>query len=131
MAAHYDQIGKDYTARRSPDPRIENAISARLGTASRILNIGAGAGAYEPRDREVVAVEPVGERLAMPGREAGVVEWKANEGAALGPGDLLATLELENPENVTMVSTFEGNLQIKGWGSTSRPANAQALARNP
>jgi hypothetical protein len=33
-------------------------VLAALGDARTVLNVGAGAGSYEPRDREVVAVEP-------------------------------------------------------------------------
>jgi SAM-dependent methyltransferase len=54
----YDRIGVGYTAHRQPDPRIASAIWAALGDARTVLNVGAGAGAYEPPDREVVAVEP-------------------------------------------------------------------------
>ena len=34
------------------------AILDALGAASSVVNVGAGAGSYEPRDRRVVAVEP-------------------------------------------------------------------------
>jgi ubiquinone/menaquinone biosynthesis C-methylase UbiE len=54
----YDQIGAGYAARRQPDPRIAAAILEAIGDAHRILNVGAGSGSYEPRDREVLAVEP-------------------------------------------------------------------------
>ena len=57
--------------------------------------------------------------------EAGVVEWKANEGAALSPGDLLATLELDNPENVASTTVFAGEMKVEGWGALTRPANAK------
>mmetsp|Transcript_17848 Transcript_17848/g.40959 ORF Transcript_17848/g.40959 Transcript_17848/m.40959 type:complete len:2358 (-) Transcript_17848:336-7409(-) len=57
--------------------------------------------------------------------ESGVVEWKANEGAALSPGDLLATLELDNPENVATTTVFHGNMNVEGWGASTRPANAK------
>ncbi len=57
--------------------------------------------------------------------EAGVVEWKANEGAALSPGDLLATLELDNPENVASTTIFEGNMSVEGWGASKRPSNVK------
>lgn len=57
--------------------------------------------------------------------EAGVVEWKANEGAALSPGDLLATLKLDNPENVASTTVFVGNLSVEGSGALRRPANAK------
>jgi SAM-dependent methyltransferase len=54
----YDRIGRGYTTTRRPDPRIAAAIGAALGNARTLVNVGAGAGAYEPRDRRVVAVEP-------------------------------------------------------------------------
>ena len=54
----YDEIGRTYTATRREDPRIAAAISAALGDAKSVLNVGAGAGAYEPKDREVLALEP-------------------------------------------------------------------------
>jgi SAM-dependent methyltransferase len=51
-------MGVGYTEVRRADPRIEARIHAALGDARVVLNVGAGAGSYEPRDREVVAVEP-------------------------------------------------------------------------
>ncbi len=54
----YDTIGVDYTRHRRPDPRIAAQIHAALGDAERIVNVGAGAGSYEPTDRTVVAVDP-------------------------------------------------------------------------
>jgi SAM-dependent methyltransferase len=43
---------------RREDPRIAARIRAALGDARTVLNVGAGAGAYEPPDLDVVAVEP-------------------------------------------------------------------------
>ena len=54
----YDQIGGGYGAYRRPDPRIAAAIVHAFGDADTVLNVGAGAGSYEPTDRTVVAVEP-------------------------------------------------------------------------
>jgi len=54
----YDRIGHGYAALRRPDPTIAAAIHAALGSAATVVNIGAGAGAYEPDDRWVLAVEP-------------------------------------------------------------------------
>jgi SAM-dependent methyltransferase len=54
----YDTHGRDYAQRRRADPRFEAAIEAALGDARTVLNVGAGAGSYEPRDRWVLAVEP-------------------------------------------------------------------------
>ena len=49
----YDRIGRTYTGTRRPDPRIAAAIWDALGDARTVLNVGAGAGAYEPPDRDV------------------------------------------------------------------------------
>jgi SAM-dependent methyltransferase len=54
----YDRIGTSYTTTRRPDPRIAAAIERALGDARTVVNVGAGAGGYEPADREVTAVEP-------------------------------------------------------------------------
>ncbi|MGH7820562.1 MAG: class I SAM-dependent methyltransferase [Candidatus Binatia bacterium] len=54
----YDRIGHGYRRRRRPDPRIGARILRALGSSSSVVNVGAGAGSYEPRDRRVVAVEP-------------------------------------------------------------------------
>ena len=58
MSVLYDSLGKGYTAVRREDPRIAARIRAALGDARTVVNVGAGAGAYEPRDLDVVAVEP-------------------------------------------------------------------------
>jgi SAM-dependent methyltransferase len=54
----YDTHGRDYAQRRRADPRFAAAILATLGDARTVLNVGAGAGSYEPSDRWVLAVEP-------------------------------------------------------------------------
>ena len=67
MVPLYDRIGRDYSARRKPDPRIAGAILRALGDAGTVVNVGAGAGAYEPIDRQVVAVEPSRTMIAQRG----------------------------------------------------------------
>jgi SAM-dependent methyltransferase len=64
-AAHYDTIGRGYTRTRRPDPRIERQVWSALGDATSVVNVGAGAGSYEPRDRFVVAVDPSDVMLAQ------------------------------------------------------------------
>jgi len=54
----YDAIGRTYRTTRAPDPRIAAAIDSALGDARSVLNVGAGTGSYEPRAREVIALEP-------------------------------------------------------------------------
>lgn len=62
MASHqvpvYDHIGGQYSGGRQQDPRIAARVWAALADASPVVNVGAGSGSYEPRDRRVVAVEP-------------------------------------------------------------------------
>ncbi|MGE3166639.1 MAG: class I SAM-dependent methyltransferase [Planctomycetota bacterium] len=58
MATLYDRIGLHYGDLRRPDPRVLECLLQGLGGAKSILNVGAGAGSYEPRDRAVVALEP-------------------------------------------------------------------------
>jgi SAM-dependent methyltransferase len=55
---NYDKYGGLYSGQRRTDPRIAAFINKALGNAKTVLNVGAGAGSYEPEDRYVVAVEP-------------------------------------------------------------------------
>ncbi len=54
----YGTIGVGYATYRRPDPRIAAAINAALDGARTVINVGAGAGSYEPAERLVTAVEP-------------------------------------------------------------------------
>ncbi|CAB3773956.1 ubiquinone biosynthesis protein [Burkholderia sp. MSh2] len=56
--ANYGSIGTNYTLYRQPDPYIDGCIRKALGDTRSVLNVGAGAGSYEPLDRDVTAVEP-------------------------------------------------------------------------
>jgi SAM-dependent methyltransferase len=54
----YDTIGRTYASTRRADPRIARQIAAALGTATRIVNVGAGTGSYEPSGRVAAACDP-------------------------------------------------------------------------
>jgi SAM-dependent methyltransferase len=54
----YEEHGRTYARNRREDPRIAARIEAALGDARTVVNVGAGAGSYEPADRWVLAVEP-------------------------------------------------------------------------
>lgn len=54
----YGTAGIDYAMYRQPEPFIAAKVLAALGNARHVLNVGAGAGSYEPTDRQVTAVEP-------------------------------------------------------------------------
>ncbi|MBC7791417.1 MAG: class I SAM-dependent methyltransferase [Anaerolineae bacterium] len=74
----YDRIGQSYSAHRQEDPRLALAVRTALGPARSVVNVGAGAGSYEPKDLAVVAVEPSSTMIAQRGvRAAPVVQAKA------------------------------------------------------
>ncbi len=54
----YGRHGIGYAHHRREDGRIAAVVHRALGTARTVVNVGAGAGSYEPPDRTVVAVEP-------------------------------------------------------------------------
>ena len=66
----YEAHGGGYAFQRRPDPRIAALVHAALGDARTVINVGAGAGSYEPEDRHVVAVEPAAKMRAQRPRTA-------------------------------------------------------------
>ena len=54
----YETHGQGYAQQRRADPRIAALIHQALGSARTVINVGAGAGSYEPEDRYVLALEP-------------------------------------------------------------------------
>lgn len=81
METIYDMIGAGYSVARQPDPRIADHIGKALGDSESVLNVGAGAGSYESRDRFVVAVEP--SALMISQRPAGSAPVAQAEAEAL------------------------------------------------
>lgn len=80
MSVIYDTIGINYAELRKPDPRIATMIHAALGPARTVLNVGAGAGSYEPEDRIVTAVEPSLEMIRQRRADAApVIQASAEE----------------------------------------------------
>jgi SAM-dependent methyltransferase len=67
--AVYDRIGVTYAETRRADPRIAAAIGRALAGARSVVNVGAGAGSYEP-PQTVLAVEPSAVMIAQ--RPAGL-----------------------------------------------------------
>lgn len=80
MKASYDTIGINYSDLRRPDPRIAAAITSALGDARTVLNVGAGAGSYEPAGRQVSAIEPSAEMIGQrSGAAANVIQGRAED----------------------------------------------------
>jgi SAM-dependent methyltransferase len=86
-APRYDRIGQGYASRRREDPELKARIEAALGDAGTVVDVGAGAGSYEPRDRHVVAVEPSDVMAAqrpwdaVPAIRAGAAELPLRDGS--------------------------------------------------
>jgi SAM-dependent methyltransferase len=66
----YGRVVPTHGSTRREDPRIARVIDAALGDARSVVNVGAGNGVYEPREREVIAVEPCARMIAQRPREA-------------------------------------------------------------
>lgn len=79
---------------RRPDPRIAAAIRAALGDAQSVVNVGAGSGAYEPRDVRVVPVEPSTTMRAQRPRDAPAAVAGSAEALPLEDGAVDAALAI-------------------------------------
>lgn len=76
----YDTLGHGYARTRRADPRIAARIEAALGDARSVVNVGAGAGSYEPASLQVTAVEPSATMIAQrPPDAAPVVQGSAED----------------------------------------------------
>ena len=74
MNAIYDKIGVNYSVTRCTDPQVAQQLYAELQGATRIINIGAGTGSYEPENVDLVAVEPSAKMIAQRAADAYRVE---------------------------------------------------------
>jgi hypothetical protein len=78
MSAIYEQIGGSHGATRRQDARIAALIDEALGNVQSVVNVGAGAGAYEPTNRAVLAIEPSETMIAQrPPQSAQVIQASA------------------------------------------------------
>ncbi len=74
----YDWIGTGYAGTRRPDPRIAALLEEALGPCGSVVNVGAGAGSYEPAGGRVVAIEPSRAMVAQrPSGAAPVIRARA------------------------------------------------------
>lgn len=65
----YEVHGAGYAGRRRADPRIAARIRRALGSARSVVNVGAGAGSYEPAGMHVLPIEPSATMRAQRPRE--------------------------------------------------------------
>ncbi len=127
----YDRIGRGYAQRRKPDPRIGKRITAALGDAQTVLNVGAGTGSYEPTDRTVVAIEPAEVMLAQRAASAAAAVRAVAEALPVPDGAFDAALavltvhhweapelglrELRRVVRRRVVLTWDPDVQARFW----------------
>ncbi len=94
MTVLYDTIGRGYGALRRPDQRIKRRLFDALGDASSVINVGAGAGSYEPNDRPVVAVDRSLTMIQQRGRKAAPVIQARAESLPFSDGTFAAAMAI-------------------------------------
>ena len=104
----------------SPD---YDPTSLRTDVAGKLVKKLVPEGAKVRKGEPFAEIEVMKMFMPLKVEESGVVSWCMNEGAALAAGDLLASLELENPENVAPVAVFQGDLSVPGWGTSGTVRN--------
>lgn len=85
-AMDYETLGIGYADKRRPDPRIAARIRRALGDVRSVVNVGAGAGSYEPTDLEVMAVEPSARMIAQRRPDAAPVRQASAEALPFADG---------------------------------------------
>lgn len=104
---------------RRPDPRIAAAIRAALGDAESIVNVGAGTGAYEPRDVRVVPVEPSATMRAQRPPDAPAAVPGGAEALPLEDGAVDAAL--------AVLTVHHWQDQVRGLAELRRVARKRAV----
>ena len=127
----YDRIGRGYSRTRRPDPRIARYILGALGNAGSVVNVGAGAGSYEPEGAHVVAVEPSREMVAQR-VSAAAVRWAgvAVASSVLTVGMCGRCWASSTPAKAVVTAIRLGTLTSPEPGSKQlRPPTPRQLAR--
>jgi len=142
----YERGGQEYANVRRTDPRIAAMVHEALGPARTVLNVGAGAGSYEPTDRYVVAVEPSATMRAQRSPHAvpalrGVAEELPFDGDSFDAAMAMVTVHqwrdveagLRELRRVTrgpvVVLTFDGDALDRFWLADYVPELIEAERR--
>ena len=142
----YDRLRGEYGLRRRSDPRIERELHAALGSAHSVLNAGAGTGSYEPRDRNVLALEPSRQQRAQrppdaaPALSCGVDELPFDDDSFDASMALFSVHHWPDParglrelRRVTrgpvLVLTFDPEAETQFWMGAFAPAMAEVDRR--
>jgi SAM-dependent methyltransferase len=101
MTDSYGCIGRSYAATRREDPRLVAILRNALGDARSLINVGAGAGAYEPKDLDVLAVEPSETMIAQRPKGSALVLRASAEHLPLDDGSFDAALAVNTVHHWT------------------------------
>ena len=136
----YDTIGVGYRRHRRPDPRVAARIHAALGDSEHVIDVGAGAGSYEPGDRFVVAIDASAVMLGQhpgPHRLQGAAEHLPFTDGSFDAAMAIFTVhhwanlaaglaELRRVSRRQVILTFDHEMEGRFWLSDYVPAmNAQ------
>jgi len=114
----------------SPD---YDPTSLRTDVAGKLVKKLVADGAHVDKGEAYCEIEVMKMFMPLKASEAGILTWNLNEGAALSSGDLIAKMELDNPENVATTIIFDGDLQlddVKGNLKESSVERPDLLLRN-
>jgi hypothetical protein len=100
----------------SPD---YDPTSLRTDVAGKLVKKLKPNGSHVKKGEPYCEIEVMKMFMPLKVDESGILLWNVNEGAALSAGDLLAQLELDNPENVSTVLVFNGALEVPRIQNTS------------
>mmetsp|Transcript_1644 Transcript_1644/g.3791 ORF Transcript_1644/g.3791 Transcript_1644/m.3791 type:complete len:2007 (+) Transcript_1644:63-6083(+) len=96
----------------------------RTDVAGKLVKKLVPNGAHVKKGSAYAEIEVMKMFMPLKVEESGVITWANNEGAALAAGDLIANLELDNPENVNTATVFKGDLKVNGWGPVNAPPSS-------
>ena len=104
--------------------------SLRTDVAGKLVKKLVPNGTHVKKGTAYAEIEVMKMFMPLKVEESGIIAWANNEGAALSPGTLLANLELENPDNVSTASVFQGDLNVAGWGCRGTHYSTTQNVRN-
>ena len=110
----------------SPD---YDPTSLRTEVAGKLVKKLQQEGDHVKKGQVYAEIEVMKMFLPVRVEEAGTLAtWHVNEGASLAAGDLLATVELDNPENVARIQIYDGQLQVPTTAATDPPSSSSSFS---
>mmetsp|Transcript_14027 Transcript_14027/g.20077 ORF Transcript_14027/g.20077 Transcript_14027/m.20077 type:complete len:2365 (+) Transcript_14027:253-7347(+) len=108
-----------------------NPSSLRTDVAGKLVKKLVADASHVVKGQPYAEIEVMKMFMPLKVEESGILTWNVNEGASLVAGDLLASLELDNPDNVATPAYFEGNMNVQGWMTSSQAQHASTSAARP